>query len=406
MEENFSSALKDIGRIHKLTEKELEAAELADKAAEELSDSEFQHYLKHEVNPDFIKIAEKYKLFGIPISEEYGGSGSGLLSAVLINQRFGQLGLGFPTFYDVNIFIGASSLARWGTEEQKSECLRLLARGKSIIAFGLTEPEAGSEPTAMKTTYTKEGSEYVLNGTKYLITNGSIADHIIIFARNSEDTKQISAIMVDTKSRGVNRMQLKEKIGLFTSDTGMIELENVRVPDSGLIGVEGKGMHVAYSALLNGRLGVASGCIGVIEGSLKAAVSRAKERVQHGKLIGKHQLIQRHIAEIRENLEMARWPVYMAAMQREEYEKDPANKALIEEAELRTALAKKIASRLAFESADRAVQVYGGFGYSLLAPVGSLFCDSRVSRIYEGTDEIMELKIAEGVLGKDFEAFG
>ena len=405
MEENFSAALKDIERIHKLSEKEMRAAELADQAAEELAGSEFQHYLNHEVNPDYIRIAEKYGLFGLPISEEYGGSGSGLLSAVLVNQRFGQLGLGFPTFYDVNIFIGASSLARWGTEEQKSAYLKPLAHGKSIIAFGLTEPEAGSEPTAMKTTYTKEGSEYVLNGTKYLITNGSIADHIIIFARNSENPKQISAIITDTKSSGVNRMQLREKIGLFTSDTGMIELEDVRVPDSGLIGEEGKGMHVAYSALLNGRLGVASGCIGVIEGSLKAVVSRVKERVQHGKLIGKHQLIQRHIAEIRENLEMARWPVYMAAMQRAEYEKDPSNKALIEEAELRTALAKKISSRLAFESADRAVQVYGGFGYSLLSPVGALFCDSRVSRIYEGTDEILELKIAEEVLGKDFEAF-
>ncbi len=406
MEENFSSALKDIGRIHKLTEKELEAAELADKAAEELSDSEFQHYLKHEVNPDFIKIAEKYKLFGIPISEEYGGSGSGLLSAVLINQRFGQLGLGFSTFYDVNIFIGASSLARWGTEEQKSECLRLLARGKSIIAFGLTEPEAGSEPTAMKTTYTKEGSEYVLNGTKYLITNGSIADHIIIFAKSKEDGRSITAFLVKTKEAGFSvEMNLHEKIGLFTSDTAMLGFEDLHVTKEDILGEEGKGMHVAYSALLNGRLGIASGCIGVIEGSLKAAVSRAKERMQHGKLIGKHQLIQRHIAEIRENLEMARWPVYMAAMQREEYEKDPANKALIEEAELRTALAKKIASRLAFESADRAVQVYGGFGYSLLAPVGSLFCDSRVSRIYEGTDEILELKIAEEVLGKDFEAF-
>ena len=127
--------------------------------------------------------------------------------------------------------------------------------------------------------------------------------------------------------------------------------------------------------------------------------------MQHGKLIGKHQLIQRHIAEIRDNLEMARWPTYSAALRKSEYDKDPSDRKFTEEMDLRTAIAKKIASRLAFESADRAVQVYGGFGYSLLAPVGALFCDSRVSRIYEGTDEIMELKIAESVLGKGFEAF-
>ena len=406
MEENFSAALKDIERIHKLSEKEMRAAELADQAAEELAGSEFQHYLNHEVNPDYIRIAEKYGLFGLPISEEYGGSGSGLLSAVLVNQRFGQLGLGFPTFYDVNIFIGASSLARWGTEEQKSACLKPLAHGKSIIAFGLTEPEAGSEPTAMKTTYTKEGSEYVLNGTKYLITNGSIADHIIIFAKSEEDGKSITAFLVKTKENGFSvEMNLHEKIGLFTSDTAMLRLENLHAEKENILGEEGKGMHVAYSALLNGRLGIASGCIGVIEGSLKAAVSRAQERVQHGKLIGKHQLIQRHIAEIRENLEMARWPTYSAALRKSEYDKNPSDRTFTEEMDLRTALAKKIASRLAFESADRAVQVYGGFGYSLLAPVGALFCDSRVSRIYEGTDEIMELKIAEGVLGKGFEAF-
>jgi alkylation response protein AidB-like acyl-CoA dehydrogenase len=405
MEEIFAKSIEDLGHVHKFTEKELSILENADKAAEEMAEMEFEHYVKHEVNFDAPKTAKKYGLLGIPIKEEYGGSGSTHLIAVLAKERLGQLGMSFSSFYNVQVFLTSLTIQKWGTEEQKKRYLNKALNNDIVLAFGLTEPEAGSEPTAMKTTYTKEGSEYVLNGTKYLITNGSIADHIIIFARNSENPKQISAIITDTKSSGVNRMQLREKIGLFTSDTGMIELEDVRVPDSGLIGEEGKGMHVAYSALLNGRLGVASGCIGVIEGSLKAVVSRAKERVQHGKLIGKHQLIQRHIAEIRENLEMARWPVYMAAMQRAEYEKDPSNKALIEEAELRTALAKKISSRLAFESADRAVQVYGGFGYSLLSPVGALFCDSRVSRIYEGTDEILELKIAEEVLGKDFEAF-
>jgi alkylation response protein AidB-like acyl-CoA dehydrogenase len=134
-------------------------------------------------------------------------------------------------------------------------------------------------------------------------------------------------------------------------------------------------------------------------------VTRSKERIQHGKPIGKHQLIQRHIAEIRQNLEMARWPTYFAAITKDEYEKDITDKRRIREADNRISIAKKIASRLAFESADRAVQIFGGFGYSLLSPVGALFLDSRVTRIYEGTDEIQELKIASYALGEGFEAF-
>ncbi len=405
MEQLFQNSIEDLNGLRHFSEEELRILDNVDKATEEMAESEFEYYLRHEVNMDAPRIARKYGLLGIPVKKEYGGLGSNHLVTALAKERLGQLGLGFSSFFNVQVFLGGLSIQHWGTEAQKERYLKPAAQGDKVLAFALTEPEAGSDPTSLKTEYEKRGGSYVLNGTKYLITNGSIADHVIVFARSKAVQNEISAFIVDGKSAGLDRMRLREKIGLYTSDTAMLEFKDVEIPEESVLGGVGKGMHVAYSGLLNGRLGVASACIGIIEGSLNAAIARAKERVQHNKLIGKHQLIQRHIAEIRQNLEMARWPTYFAAIQRADYEKDINNKAMIDEAELRTALAKKIASRLAFESADHVVQVFGGFGYSFLSPVGALFCDSRVTRIYEGTDEIMELKIAAEVLGRDFEAF-
>ncbi len=405
MDELFSNDIQDLQRLGLMGDEEKELLEKVDLAAEELGISEYEHYLKHEFNEKAIEIAKKHGLFAINAGKEFGGKESGFLVHALAQQRLGQNGLGFSTMYDVQTFISLPSVERWGNAEQKSRYLEKMASGNYIFSFGLTEPDAGSDPGAMKTNYEKDGDSYILNGEKYLITNGSICDYIILFAK-SRTGNDMTAFLVDSESEGFGiEMQLREKIGLFTSDTSMIKLEDVKVPESEVLGGEGKGLHVAYSALLNGRIGIGSACVGVIEGSLKASVSRARERIQHGKEIGKHQLIQQHIAAIRQNLEMARWPVYDAAVVTEEYKKDYGNKAALKSADIKSALAKRIASRLAFESADRAVQVHGGFGYSLLSPVGQLFCDSRVARIYEGTDEIQDLKIAVDLLGKGYEAY-
>lgn len=405
MEKLFQQSIKDLGSFYKFSEEDLNILEDVDKAAEELAVPEFEHYIKREVNPEIQKIGKKYGIFKIPVSKEYGGYGAAPIVAVLAKERMGQLGMGISSMYNVQTFICSLTLQHWGTEQQKEKYLKKAANGEIVLAFGLTEPEAGSDPESMKTTYEETKDGFTINGTKYLITNGSIADAMIIFAKSKEG--KVTSFIIDTKSEGFSvAMHMSEKIGLFTSDTAMLQFDNLKVPKENIIGEIGKGMHVAYSSLVNGRMGVASACIGVIESSLNAVEERARERVQHGKPIGKHQLIQKHIAEIRQNLEMARWPVYFAALRKENFDKDRENKALIKEMDFRSSLAKKIASRLAFESADRAVQVFGGFGYSLLSPVGKLFLDSRVARIYEGTDEIHELKIAANVLGDDFKAFG
>ncbi len=409
MEKLFRHDIDDLGAFYHFSDEELKVLDNVDKAVEELSVSEMECYLDHKVNVEGPRIAKKYGLQRIPIKKEYGGLGMAPLVSALAKMRCGQIGLGFSSYLNVQLFLTELTLQRWGSDEQKSKYLKPAVNGDSILAFGLTEPEVGSNPASMKTTFESKGGKYVINGSKYLITNGQRADHAIVFARekgNTEPNGGITAFLVDTKSAGFSvALELREKIGLFTSDTAMLEFKDLEVSEEDIIGPKGKGLPVAYSALLNGRVGIASGCVGIIEGCMSAVIERAKERVQFGKPIGKHQLIQKHIAEIRQNLEMARWPTYVAAMKKAEYEKDPSNKQLLEETDLRASLAKKIASRLAFDSADHAVQIFGGFGYSLLSPVGRLFCDSRVTRIYEGSDEIQELKIASIMLGKGFEAF-
>ena len=405
MEKLFQQAIDDLKNFYSFSEEELKIIDNADKATDEMSVPEFEHYIKHEFNSDAPKIAAKYGLLGIPIKKEYGGLGAKPIISILAKERLGQLGLGFSSFFNVQVFLCGQSLQRWGDEAQKKRYLTSIVSAEKVFAFGLTEPEAGSNPAGLTTRYEKKGNRFVLSGTKYLISNGTIANNIIVFARSKDKPAEISAFIVDATSPGLKKMSLKDKIGLLTSDTAMLEFNGVEVPEENVLGGMGNGMRIAYSALLNARLGVASGCVGVIEGCLNAVTARAKERIQHGKPIGKHQLIQKHIAEIRQNLEMARWPTYFAAFRKAEYEQTPENRELREEVDLRVSLAKKIASRLAFESADRSVQVFGGFGYSLLSPVGRLFCDSRVARIYEGTDEIQELKIAAALLGDEFRAF-
>ena len=405
MERLFEQSIADVSELHKLSDEDIKILESVDSAAEELVLSETENYLKRQFNRDAIKTCKKHGIFAIPIEKKSGGKERAPLVTMLAKERLGQVGLGLASFLNVQVFLGELTLQRWANDEQKERYLEPAVRGEKILAFGLTEPDIGSNPEAMKTTYRKKGGKFIISGSKYLITNGSVADNIILFARSSESTGEISAFIVDSKSPGFSATPLKEKIGLFTSDTAFLELKNVVVDKGDVLGKIGHGLSVAYSGLVNGRFGVSAGCIGCIEDCLNVASNRARERIQFNKPIGKHQLIQRHIAEIAKNLEMARWPAYFMAIKRAEYDKSPDNKILREDMDRRTSLAKRIASRLAFESADHAVQVLGGLGYTTLASPGRHYCDSRVTRIYEGTDEIMDLKIAAYVLGEEFKAF-
>jgi alkylation response protein AidB-like acyl-CoA dehydrogenase len=406
MEALFQASVNEVSDLVGLESSERTILEDADRAAEELVVSEFEKYVERKYNPQVPVVLKRHNLMGVPISEKYGGRGARQLVHALFLERMGQTGMGVITFADVHQCLGSLTIQDWGTEEQKERYLPKAASGEIVLAYGLTEPEAGSDPSSLKTTFTKDGNGYSLTGSKYLISNGSIATNMIVFAHPKDGGARPSAFLVDTTEKGFSvDMRLEEKIGLFTSDTSMLSLEDTHVGKEDLLGQEGKGFSVAYSALLNGRIGIGSGCLGVMEDCLNQVKERVTSRVQHGKQIGKHQLIQKHVAFIESSLEACRWLVYRAAMKKDEYERDPKSLALRAESDRLSAVAKYMASRCAFESADRAVQTFGGFGYSILSPVAKHFLDSRVARIYEGTDEIMELKIASSVLGKDLEAY-
>ncbi|MBI3859357.1 MAG: acyl-CoA dehydrogenase family protein [Thaumarchaeota archaeon] len=406
MEGQFSRSVEEVSSMVGLEDSERKILEDADAAATELMTSEFEKYIERKYNPEVPEVLKRHGLMGVPISKKYGGRGARQLVQSLFLERMGQAGLGVVTFVDVHQCLGSLTIQDWGSDEVKERYLPGAARGEVILAYGLTEPEAGSDPASLKTTYRKDGDGFSLTGSKYLISNGSVATNMIVFAYPEEGGKGPSAFIVDTKEKGFEvDMRLEEKIGLFTSDTSLLSLDEVHVDSADLLGAEGKGFSVAYSALLNGRIGIGSGCVGVMEDCLSQVRERATSRVQHGKLIGKHQLIQRHVAFIESSLEACRWLVYRAAMKKDEYERNPNDMALRGESDRLSAIAKYMASRCAFEAADRAVQVFGGFGYSIMSPVAKHFLDTRVARIYEGTDEIMELKIASSVLGRDFEAY-
>jgi alkylation response protein AidB-like acyl-CoA dehydrogenase len=406
MERMFARSVEDASKLMRLTEDDHKLFERVDKACDELVLPEFERYVERKFNEKIPEIIKKHRLMGIPILRKYGGDGARPLVHTLALERFGQLGLGVITFVDVHQSLGSLTIQEWGNEEQKMRYLTKAATGEIILAYALTEPEAGSDPVSLKSTFRKEGGDYYVTGSKYLISNGSIADKLIVFALPDGQAKGMTAFLVDNKAPGFSvEMRMEEKMGLFTSDTSLLALDDVKVPKEDVLGEEGRGLAVAYSALLNGRIGIASGCLGVMEDCINQVKERATNRVQHGKPIGKHQLIQRHIASMVANLESSRWLVYQVALKKEEYDGNRGNLEMRTEVDRVSAVAKYVASRAAYATADSAVQVFGGFGYSILAPVTKHLLDTRVARIYEGTDEIMELKIASTVLGRDFEAY-
>jgi alkylation response protein AidB-like acyl-CoA dehydrogenase len=369
-------------------------------------------YAERRFNDQLIPLARKYDLLGINVKPEYGGRGADNVSYFKALARIGREGTGVRTFFSGHLSIGAYPIQTWGSEALKRKFLPAAVRGEKILAFGLTEPDAGSNPREMTSTYERHADHFLLNGVKYLISNGGIADAVLAFGYpanlpEGDPKRRMTAFVVDTKSEGfsVESFAPNAKMGMPTSNTAMFQMENVRVPLENMLGEEGDGFRVAMGTLVSGRLSVAAGCLGVIEDCLAEVVEYAKMRRQHGKEIAKHQLVQDHVAHIELDRVASEAMVLRAAELKDRAEANRADKDLARQADLFAAQAKFIASNAAWDAADRAVQVFGGRGWSTLYRPGRHLTDVRVCRIYEGTDEILKLKIAAAVLGKDYEAF-
>lgn len=365
-------------------------------------------YVEHRYNDQTAVLAKKHDILAMPVPVEYGGRGADALTYAKALARLGREGTGVRTFFSGHTSIGEYPIFRYGNDDQKRRYLPRAARGECLLAFGLTEPDAGSNPRELTSTYRRDGQRFLLNGVKYLISNGAIADAVIVFAypEAAEGAGQrMSAFIVDTDGETFEKEDLPAKLGMFTANTGMFQMTDHPVPVENLLGEEGDGFRIALGTLVSGRLSVAAGCLGVIEDSLAEVLEYSKTRRQHGKPIARHQLVQEHIAAIEMHRASSEAMVARAALAKQASDAAGDDAELARQADLRVAQAKLFASNAAWDAADRAVQVFGGRGFSELYRVGRHLQDVRVCRIYEGTDEILKLKIASTLLGKEFEAF-
>jgi alkylation response protein AidB-like acyl-CoA dehydrogenase len=379
-----------------------------DAYCQELRPIEELCYVEHRYNEQTVELAKKYNLLGMIVPVKLGGRGADAVTYARALVRIGREGTGVRTFYSGQTSIGQYPILRYGNADQHARYLPASCRGEKLLAFGLTEPDAGSNPLEMTSTYRRQGDKFLLNGVKYLISNGGIADTVVCFAYPKDRTgkdRRMSAFIVDTEGDTFEVEDLHSKPGMFTANTAMFQMTDHPVPAENLLSEEGNGFRVAMGALVSGRLSVASGCLGVIEDLLAEVLSYCKSRHQHGKPIGKHQLIQDHVAAIEMHRAASDALVERAAAAKAKSDQSPGDQKLLAEADMRVAQAKFFASNAAWNAADRAVQVYGGRGWSELFRVGRHLQDVRVCRIYEGTDEIMKLKIASSLLGKEYSAF-
>lgn len=330
-------------------------------------------------------------IIGTSIPEEYEGSGMDFISHAIVAEELGYGCSSMRGSYSVNISLVAKTILQWGTEEQKKKYIPGIALGEMFGCYGLTEPDSGSDAASMKSTAEKDGDYYILNGNKMWITHADQADVSIIFAKTDKDkgARGITAFLVDKGTPGFTPQPIHEKIGLRAQDTGEIVMENVRVHKDNMLGPEGKGFAVAMSALDNARFTVAAGCVGTAQAALDVAKQYAKERIQFGKPIAAHQLVQQLIANAAVDIEMGRLLVYRAGFLK--------NKGVRNTRE--TCMAKYFCGEMVNRVTYDMIQVLGGYGFSAEYPLERMYRDSRINTLYEGTSQIQQLIIGNNELG-------
>jgi len=333
---------------------------------------------------------------GIEIPEEYGGTGMDPLSYVLAVIEISKACASHGVIMSVNNSLVCHGLYLFGTEQQKQAFLVPLASGERLGAYSLTEPQAGSDPSKMRCTaeYDQAADEYVINGTKAWVTSGPNADYIILFAMTdrSKGTRGISAFVVDTKLPGFKPGKVEPKLGIRASHTSELVFENYRLPAWHRLGDEGAGFKIALAILDAGRIGIAAQAVGIAEAAYEAALAYSKEREQFGQPISEFQAIQWMLADMKTRLEAARLLTYQAALAKGEAKKAGGRYSL------QAAMAKLYASETAMWVSTKAIQVFGGNGYSKEYPVERHFRDAKITEIYEGTSEIQRVVIARTIL--------
>ena len=330
------------------------------------------------------------KMLGIPYPREYGGAGADYLSYILaveeLSKKCGTTGV----VLSAHTSLGTWPIFAFGTEEQKQKYLPDLCTGEKLAAFGLTEPNAGTDAAGQQTTAVKDGEDYILNGTKIFITNAGEADVYIIFAMTdkTKGNHGISVFIVEKGMPGFTVGQHEKKLGIRGSATSELIFNNVRLSKDHLLGQEGKGFKIAMMTLDGGRIGIAAQALGIAQGAIDEVVPYVKSRKQFGRAISKFQNTQFQLADMQTKVDAARWLVYDAACKKQE------GKPYSVEA----AKAKLFASEVAMEVTTKAIQLMGGYGYTRDYPVERMFRDAKITEIYEGTSEVQRMVIAGAML--------
>jgi butyryl-CoA dehydrogenase len=330
---------------------------------------------------------------GAPVAEEYGGRSLDYVSYGLIAEEIGRADSSARTVISVVTSLVAGPIEKWGTEEQKRRWLPRLCSGEDLGCFGLTEPDTGSDAANLRTRATKTENGWSLSGQKMWISLGNVSDFALIFAQTDPEKKHrgLACFIVPTDSEGFTSQEIHGKLGLRSSDTAEISLDEVEVGENAMLGEVGDGFKVAMSALENGRYSVAAGCVGICEGCVQSSIEYSKERKQFGVPLARFQLVQEMIAEMILKRDASRMLVLRAGLLKDEKKPNATE----------TSVAKLFATEAAVECANLAIQVHGGSGYVDDYPVERYLRDARVTTLYEGTSQIQKLIIGRAATGEN-----
>ncbi|MDZ7771543.1 MAG: acyl-CoA dehydrogenase family protein [Balneolaceae bacterium] len=335
---------------------------------------------------DLVTMLAEQNLMGMPHPEKYGGGGVDTVTFCLALEEIARWDASLALTLASHTSLGSGHIALAGTPEQKKRFLTPLARGEKLAGWCLTEPGSGSDASGMKTTAVREGDEWVINGSKIFITQGSVGDLYVVLAKTDPEkrSKGISAFIVEREREGVQPGGKMEKLGMNSSDTTEVHFENVRVPAENLLGGEGEGFLDTMQVLDGGRIGIGALSVGIARGALEESMKYAHERKQFGKAIGRFQSIENKLADMATRIDAARFLVHRAAWLKDQ------GKSFTKEA----SMGKLFASELAVEAADEAVQIHGGYGYIKEYHVERFLRDAKLMTIGEGTSEVQRIIIA------------
>ncbi|MEA2244216.1 MAG: hypothetical protein QOD24_3772 [Solirubrobacteraceae bacterium] len=336
---------------------------------------------------DIRELLAEHDVLGLPFEEQYGGTGTGTLMLQMAVEEIAKACASSALILMVQE-LGTLPIQRFGTDEQKARFLPRCASGEWSPAFALSEPEAGSDPAAMRTSAVRDGDEWVINGQKNWITNAGVADFYIVFAKTDRESNRSSAFIVEADREGLDPGKLEHKLGIKGSPTGSPSFTDVRVPAANLIGVEGKGLSVALATLERTRLGAAAQAVGIAQGATDYAAAYARERIAFGKPINAMQGIQFKLADMETRTAAARELLYKACAKADRGEPDLGKYS---------SMAKLFASDTAMAVTVEAIQVLGGYGYVNEYPVERMLRDAKITQIYEGTNEIQRVVIARSM---------